>query len=66
MDTRYTDIKGLCKYAGCGVSQARKIGILSGAAIRLGTRFTRYDLTLIDEYMNREGRKGRKGAANES
>lgn len=61
MDTRYTDIKGLCKYAGCGMSQARKIGVLSGAAIRLGTRFTRYDLQVIDEYLQTEGRKKQNG-----
>ena len=61
MITRYVKIDGLCDYTQTSKKKAREIAANAGAVLRFGTRCTRYDLNLIDEYMNREGRKDQKG-----
>lgn len=50
---RYASLSELCEYLGCGRNSALKIGLKAGAKIILAPKFIRYDLQVIDEYMDR-------------
>lgn len=67
--TKYTNIKGACEHISAGKNKTLAIAEAAGAVIRIGTRFTRYDLDKIDEYMEEQRKAGKvvpfqKGAAN--
>ncbi len=53
---RYTNIKEACEYISAGKNKTLAIAEAAGAVIRIGTRFTRYDLDKIDEYMEEQRR----------
>ena len=48
---RYVNTKEAMEYLSAGKNKTLEIGEAAGAIIRIGQRFTRYDLDLIDKYM---------------